>query len=77
MSRIVVDIGNSRCKSAVEHDGVLTPFDTFAWNDVFLNEVLEQVWLGPLNGTVPDSIHISNVAADRLLPNLDAWCFSI
>lgn len=74
MSRIFVDIGNSRCKSALENNGVLTPLETFAWHDVFLNEVLEKVWLKPLNGVVPDSIHISNVAGERMLPNLDAWC---
>jgi len=74
MSRIFVDIGNSRFKSALEQDGQLTSFETFAWHDVFLNEVLTKVWLEPLNGLVPDSIHVSNVAGDRMLPNLDAWC---
>jgi len=74
MSRILVDIGNSRCKSALENNGEFTPLETFAWRDVFLNEVLSKVWLEPLNGAVPDSIHVSNVAGDRMLPNLDAWC---
>jgi len=50
------------------------PLETFAWHDVFLNEVLATVWLEPLNGQVPESIHVSNVAGDRMLPNLDAWC---
>lgn len=74
MKRILVDIGNSRFKSVLEEDGKLTPLETFAWHDVFLNEVLSKVWLEPLNGEAPDSIHVSNVAGDRLLPNLDAWC---
>lgn len=76
MSRIFVDIGNSRFKSVVEENGVFTPLETFAWHDVFLNEVLAKVWLEPLNGAVPDSIYVSNVAGERLLPNLDAWCCS-
>lgn len=74
MSRIFVDIGNSRCKSALEENGKFTPFQAFAWHDVFLNEVLAKVWLEPLNGSVPCSIHVSNVAGDRMLPNLEAWC---
>lgn len=74
MSRIFVDIGNSRFKSALEVNGVLQPFETFAWHDVFLNEVLSKVWLEHLAGEVPESIYVSNVAGDRLLPNLDAWC---
>jgi len=74
MRRIFVDIGNSRFKSALDIDGELHPLETFAWHDVFLNEVLADVWLKPLDGAKPHSIHVSNVAADRILPNLDAWC---
>ncbi len=72
--RILVDIGNSRCKAAIEdHDG-LHPLDTFAWADVFLHEVLDTLWLKPLGNRLPASVVVSNVAGDRLLPNLSAWC---
>ncbi len=74
MIRLLVDVGNSRFKSAIDVGGVLQPLETFAWHDVFLHEVLSDVWLKPLKGQVPSSIHVSNVAGDRLLPNLDAWC---
>lgn len=72
--RILVDIGNSRCKSAIEDDDGLHPLETFAWHDVFLHEVLEELWMKPFNGRLPVSVHVSNVAGDRLLPNLSAWC---
>lgn len=74
--RILVDIGNSRCKSAIEDSDGIHELETFAWKDVFLHEVLEKVWLAPLNGKVPSSVHVSNVAGERLLPNLSAWCCS-
>lgn len=72
--RILVDIGNSRCKSAIEDEDGLHPLETFAWHDIFLNEVLKDVWLEPLAGRLPVSVIVSNVAGDRLLPNLSAWC---
>jgi type III pantothenate kinase len=77
MIRLFVDIGNSRFKSAIERGGQLEPLKTFAWHDVFLHEVLSGVWLDALNGETPDSIHVSNVAGDRCLPNLNAWCCKI
>lgn len=72
--RILVDIGNSRCKSAIEDEDGLHPLDTFAWKDVFLHEVLDKVWLKALAGQRPESVHVSNVAGERLLPNMSAWC---
>lgn len=72
--RILVDIGNSRCKSAIEDEDGMHPLKTFAWNDVFLNEVLDEVWLRELGNKRPESVHVSNVAGERLLPNLSAWC---
>lgn len=72
--RILVDIGNSRCKSAIEDEDGLHPLETFAWKDVFLNEVLDDVWMGALGNKRPESVHVSNVAGDRLLPNMSAWC---
>jgi len=74
--RLFVDIGNSRFKSVMESNGNLQALETFAWHDVFLNDVLAKVWVQQLDGQVPESIHVSNVAGDRLLPNLDAWCCS-
>lgn len=74
--RILVDIGNSRCKSAIEDEAGLHPLETFAWHDSFLHEVLDDIWLKPLAGRMPDSVIVSNVAGDRLLPNLSAWCCS-
>jgi len=74
--RILVDIGNSRCKSCIEENGELTALETFAWHDVFVHDVLNKIWLEPLAGRKPDSIHVSNVAGDRLLPNIAAWCCS-
>lgn len=72
--RILVDIGNSRLKSALEDEDGLHPFETFAWKDTFLHEVLHEIWLKPLGNRRPSSVHVSNVAGDRLLPNLSAWC---
>ena len=72
--RILVDIGNSRCKSAIEDSDGIHELETFAWKDIFLHEVLAKVWLEPLAGKVPSSVHVSNVAGERLLPNLNAWC---
>lgn len=74
--RILVDIGNSRCKSAIEDSDGIHELETFAWKDIFLHEALERVWLKPLNGKIPHSVHVSNVAGERLLPNLSAWCCS-
>ncbi len=74
--RILVDIGNSRCKSCIEENGQFIALDTFAWHDVFIHDALKKAWLEPLAGRVPESIHVSNVAGDRLLPNLSAWCCS-
>lgn len=74
--KILVDIGNSRCKSAVQDEQGLRALEPFAWHDVFLHEVLERVWLKQLDGRVPTSVHVSNVAGERLLPNLNAWCCS-
>jgi type III pantothenate kinase len=71
---MLVDIGNSRCKSAVEDKDGLHPLETFAWHDIFLHEILDRVWLKVLGNRRPDSVHVSNVAGDRLLPNLSAWC---
>ena len=72
--RILVDIGNSRCKSAIEDEEGLHPLETFAWRDIFLHEVLDEVWLRVLGNRRPDSVHVSNVAGDQLLPNMAAWC---
>ena len=72
--RILVDIGNSRCKSAIEDEDGLHPLETFAWHDIFLHEVLDKVWLKVLGDRRPASVHVSNVAGQRLLPNMSAWC---
>lgn len=72
--RILVDIGNSRCKSAIEDEDGLHSFETFAWRDIFLHEVLDELWLKPLGNRRPTSVHVSNVAGEGLLPNMTAWC---
>lgn len=72
--RIVVDIGNSRFKSAIDDGARLHSLKAFAWKDIFLHEVLKEVWLEALGGRRPDSVIVSNVAGERLLPNLSAWC---
>lgn len=72
--RILVDIGNSRCKTAIEDEDGLHPLETFAWKDEFLHEVLDELWLKPLGNRRPTSVNVSNVAGDRLLPNMSAWC---
>ncbi len=72
--KLLVDIGNSRVKSALDDGNGLRPLETFAWNDVFLHEVLARHWINALEHESPTSIHVSNVAGDRLLPNLTAWC---
>lgn len=72
--RLLVDIGNSRMKSAIEDADGLRPLETFAWRESFLDDVLARVWLEALGNRYPEDIHVSNVAGDGLLPNLDAWC---
>ena len=72
--RILVDIGNSRCKAAIEDDEGLHALGSFAWKGIFLHEVLDENWLKPLGTRLPNSVVVSNVAGDRLLPNLSAWC---
>jgi type III pantothenate kinase len=72
--RLLVDIGNSRVKSAIDDDGELRPLETFAWQGVFLHEVLARHWISALEHDTPTSVHVSNVAGDRLLPNMKAWC---
>lgn len=72
--RILVDIGNSRCKSAIEDEDGLHPLEPFAWKDVFLHEVLDELWLNQLGNRRPTSVNVSNVAGERLLPNMSAWC---
>ncbi|MFT6642280.1 MAG: pantothenate kinase type III, partial [Flavobacteriaceae bacterium] len=67
--RILVDIGNSRFKSAIEDSDGIHELETFAWKDSFLHEALEKVWLKPLKGQIPHSVHVSNVAGQRLLQN--------
>ena len=74
--RLVVDIGNSRMKSAVEEGGTLRPLEAFAWRETFLDTALERIWLEALGNRCPASIHVANVAGERLLPNLAAWCCS-
>jgi len=73
--RLLVDIGNSRMKSAVEDNEGIHPLETFAWRESFLDDVLARVWLEALGNRYPSAgIHVSNVAGDGLLPNLEAWC---
>ena len=72
--RILADIGNSRCKAAIEDENGLQGLETFAWHDVFVHDVLDELWLKPLGNRLPHSVVVSNVASDRLLPNLTAWC---
>ncbi|MFK7859074.1 MAG: type III pantothenate kinase [Granulosicoccus sp.] len=72
--RILVDIGNSRCKAAIEDADGLHALETFVWKDIFLHEVLDELWRKPLGNRLPSSIMVSNVAGERLLPNLSAWC---
>ena len=72
--RLLVDIGNSRVKAAIDDGTRLEPLGTFAWQDAPVHELLAEHWLGPLDGRVPDAVHAANVAGDRLLPSLAAWC---
>lgn len=72
--RILVDIGNSRCKAAIEDERGLHELETFAWHDIFVHDVLDELWLKQFGNRVPHSILASNVAGDRFLPNLTAWC---
>lgn len=74
--RVVVDIGNSRFKSAIDDETGLQPLRAFAWKDTFLHDALKEVWLEALDGRIPESVIVSNVAGERLLPNLSAWCLT-
>ncbi len=68
--KIYIDIGNSRFKSAVEKDGKLTALETVPWRDEDLSERLDEVWAE----LEPTQIVVCNVAGDRVLPSLQAWC---
>lgn len=72
--RILADIGNSRCKAAIEDENGLHELEAFAWHDIFVHDVLDELWLKPLGNRLPHSVVVSNVAGDRFLPNLKAWC---
>lgn len=75
--RVLVDIGNSRVKSAFDDGGELVPLATFAWRDAALADQLDEHWRRPLerlDAAGPHSIHVSNVAGDALLPALSDWC---
>jgi len=82
--RILVDIGNSRCKAAIEDRHGLHPLKTLAWKDVCLFDALDELWLKPLlkrsktllTNPFPHSVVVSNVAGDKLLPELSDWCAS-
>lgn len=78
---IVVDIGNSRFKSAREVNGVLEPFTPMPWRDVELSGLLDDTWASVLEGALtgdPEhrlrAIHVSNVAGDEVFNHLRQWC---
>lgn len=67
---IYIDIGNSRFKSARFEDGQLEPLETIPWRDEDVAERLDKVW----KGLSPEKIVVCNVAGDRVMPQLHAWC---
>lgn len=72
--RLLVDIGNSRLKSAIAHEGNLQALPSVAWREFPIEHWMDTVWLEGLAGVKPDSVLVANVADDALLPTLDAWC---
>ncbi len=76
--RLLVDIGNSRVKSALDTGAELVALQPFAWRDAPLDEMLGVHWLAALErhgqSAAPTGVHVSNVAGDALLPALSDWC---
>jgi len=73
--KLLVDIGNSRCKAAIEDDESLRSLATFAWHDVSVEKTLDSIWLHALAERAPDGVYVANVAGDQLLPVVDDWCY--
>ncbi len=78
---LLVDIGNSRLKSAVCAQGAdnVQPFTPFAWRDSTrptpdiideFDSVLDELW----SGIVPSRIIVCNVAGESMLERLSVWC---
>ena len=72
--KLLVDIGNSRLKSAIAYEGELQALPSVGWREFPVEHWMETVWLDALCGITPDSVLVSNVAGEDLLPTLDDWC---
>lgn len=67
---IYIDIGNSRFKSATAENGKLSPFAPVPWHDEALGTSLDKLWAG----LKPERVVVCNVAGDKVVPDLQAWC---
>jgi type III pantothenate kinase len=69
--RIVVDIGNTRIKAALEDAGHLRPLEACAWR----NEALEPILARTLEQAItPDEILVANVGGDAAADALTLFC---
>ncbi len=78
---LLVDIGNSRLKSAFSPPGTvkIEPFTPFAWRDTSrpsaavvdeFGQLLDDLW----SSITPERIIVCNVAGEVVLAALSAWC---
>lgn len=67
--KLLVDVGNTRLKSAVLVDGELTDPQTLSWGEVPLSEKLPEIW-ADVN---PSEVAISSVAAHQVVSEISEY----
>lgn len=69
---LLIDIGNTRIKSALSHGGGLSAQTSSVWRDRNSNEVFTSLW----RHLAPTKVVVSNVAGDIIGEQLRHWCVS-
>lgn len=67
---LLIDIGNTRIKSAVSHGVGLNAQASSVWRDRNPNEVFTSLW----HDVSPARVIVSNVAGDTIAEQLRHWC---
>lgn len=67
---LLIDIGNTRIKSALSGGRGLSEQTSSVWRDKSPSEVFARLW----SNVSPERVIVSNVAGDRLAEQLQSWC---